>query len=317
MGKVIKANPPKESVALVLFVAAICISYIPHSLKTIDEAASVEVISAPLFPEVISTKTLGYIRITVAVVFLLATLRRVTKKGHTMIPNYASKSKLKPLPINLDGIRSQGMFTSLSWNLLTVSFALNGLITLYAVDHNTNGLLHSIVTHKWVLRFAIIIFEIAAPTSMLVSSVVRYALWPQAIKGVNGSKGFRRTVALMQHNANVIASLMEVGVLGHIPVRISDLVCAPVWGCIYISFTWFMTHRWVESGEPQFVYFFLDSTLGPKINCLVLVTLMVVLMLFYTLFTVIDEVFFRFDGDWLVNSFIVILVASALCRFRD
>ncbi len=90
--------------------------------------------------------------------------------------NYLKQSKLRTIPVNLDGIRSQVMFTAWSWNLLTLSFALNGIITLLSCSESTNSdtILHAIFHHKYTLRAALIMFEVAAPTSMLVSIVVRY-----------------------------------------------------------------------------------------------------------------------------------------------
>ncbi len=149
---------------------------------------------------------------------------------------------------------------------------------------------------------------------------IHIALWPQSIKGVNGSVGLRRPVALMQHNANIIASFMEVALLGRIPVRLSEIPFAPMWGIAYIFFTWFITHRLTDSGEPQFVYFFFDTTLGPKVNCLVLITLMVVQAIFYFLFTVIDDVLHHLgggDGGLYFNLLAVALMGSFSCRFRD
>ena len=147
--------------------------------------------------------------------------------------------------------------------------------------------------------------------------IICQALWPQAMKGPNGSIGLRRPVALIQHNLNVLAALMEVGVLGSIPIRLNDIAVAPLWCIVYVFFTWFMTHRLVKSSEPQFVYFFFDTTLGAKTNCFVLVTLMVVQAIFYLLFTILDDILMHLDKGLQFNIVIVILAASVSCRFRD
>lgn len=143
------------------------------------------------------------------------------------------------------------------------------------------------------------------------------ALWPQAMKGPNGSLGFRKPVALIQHNLNVLTALMEVGVLGSIPIRLNDIPVAPLWGIVYIFFTWFMTHRLVKTSEPQFVYFFFDTTLGAKTNCFVLIALMAVQAIFYILFTIIDDILVHLDKGLHFNILVVILAASVSCRFRD
>ena len=93
---------------------------------------------------------------------------------YVMRTKYLEKSKLKTVPIYLDGIRSQVMFTSWTCNLLTLSLAINGIITLLSESSDQNTIFHLIFHHKLMLRFAVIIFEICAPTSMLVSFVVRY-----------------------------------------------------------------------------------------------------------------------------------------------
>merc|ERR1719384_3100467 len=160
-------------------------------------------------------------------------------------------------------------------------------------------------------------FEVAAPTSMLVSVVVRYALWPQTIKGPNGSEGLRRPVALLQHNANILASFLEVAVLGRIPVRLTEIPFAPLWGIAYIFFTWIITHRLVDCGEPQFVYFFFDTTLGAKVNCAVIMALMVVQLVFFFLFSILDDVVHYVGGGLGFNLVVVLGVGSLCCRFRD
>jgi hypothetical protein len=94
-----------------------------------------------------------------------------------MRTNYLKKSKLKTLPINLDGIKSQVMFTSWCCNLSTLSLTINGIITLLSLNASSSAnakILKIIFFHRWMLRFAIIIFDIAAPTSMLIAFVVRY-----------------------------------------------------------------------------------------------------------------------------------------------
>lgn len=316
MEKVTFAPPPIESQLLVFTILFACVRSLPK-ISSIDEVATVSTIATPLFDHVISTKTLGWLRISIAALFFSATVYRMWNTGYVMRQNYLKQSKLRTIPIHLDGIRSQVMFTMWSWNLLTLSFALNGIICLLSESASSDTIFHTVFHHKWTLRIALIIFEVAAPTSMLVSVVVRYALWPQAMKGPNGSEGLRRPVALLQHNANILASIMEVALFGRIPVRLSEIPFAPMWGILYIFFTWFITHRLVESGEPQFVYFFFDTTLGAKTNCAVLITLMVVQAIFFFLFTVIGDALHHFGGGLYFNVLATALVGLFSCRFRD
>ncbi len=137
------------------------------------------------------------------------------------------------------------------------------------------------------------------------------------MKGPNGSLSLRRPYSLIQHNFNIVASLLEVGVLGKMPVRINEITLAPLWGIMYIFFTWFITHRLVETKEPQFVYFFLDTTLGARKYCFVLASLLVVEASFYLFFSIIDDVLVHFDQGYLFNASVVAIISSMCCRFRD
>ena len=223
--------------------------------------------------------------------------------------NYLKQSKLKSLPIDVSGFRSLYMFTCLAWNLLAISFCLNGSIVL--LIHYT--IVESI--HPWVLRFAIILFEIAAPTSMLVSAVVRYVLWPKALRG-KGTHILKTWDTLVQHNANIILSLVEIGLLGGLPIRLENWIAAPFFGICYIFFSWFMIHRLVPSGEPQVLYFFLDPTLG-LISTLAIVCLTVVLLLAYIIFAFVDDIMLHLGGGIVIHSLVVLAISSIFCRFKD
>ena len=100
--------------------------------------------------------------------------------------NYLKGSRLKTLPIILEGWKNQMMFTSWSWNLLGLSFAFSGLLTLY-VDNQSEEYdpseISSFPYMKWAPRISILLFETAAPAAMLVSVVVKYVLWPKALAG--------------------------------------------------------------------------------------------------------------------------------------
>lgn len=237
-----------------------------------------------------------------------------------MVP-YLKHSKLKRLPINLDGIRSQIMFTQWSFNLLTLSFLLNGLITLQtAYEENNNGqsipLLQPLM-HKVSLRCAILLFEVGAPASMLVSFVTKYALWPQSLRGPRGSVNLRKPVAIIEHNVNIIAALLEVGVLGRMPIRVEDFIIAPLYGTIYVLFMWALKDHLADSKEPQFVYFFLDTTLGKKWAVSILLGLLAILLFFYLVFTCLDDLLTFIGGGVKTNAIIISALATFFCRFRD
>jgi len=209
-------------------------------------------------------------------------------------------------------------FTSWSWNILGLSFAFSGLVTLFVEEHSQKydiGDISSFPYMHWALRGSILLFEISAPISMLVSAVVKYALWPKALKG-NGTAGLKRKAVLLQHNANVIMSLVEVGLLGGLPIRFTDMALAPMFGITYVFFAWGMRFQWVPSREPQFLYFFMDTTLG-KTSTIALVVLVVILTVFYGIFVVMADVILYLGGGLLVHSAIVVLISTLTCRFRD
>jgi hypothetical protein len=201
------------------------------------------------------------------------------------------------------------MFTCLSWVLLTISFFLNGSIVLLVHYRFVQSV------DRWVLMVAIIIFEIAAPISMLVSAVVRYVLWPKALRG-KGSHMLKSWDTLVQHNANIVLSLVEIGLLGGLPIRLDDWIAAPAFGICYIIFSWFMIHRLVPSGEPQVLYFFLDPTLGLK-STIALACLLIVLLLFYLIFSLIDDIMIHLGGGIIIHSIVIVGISSFVCRFND
>jgi hypothetical protein len=205
------------------------------------------------------------------------------------------------------------MFTSWSWNLLGVSFAFSGLLTLYVEDNYETLDLSNL---KWAFRTSALLFETVAPLTMLVSVVVTYALWPNALKGNNGTDSFKRTSVLIQHNVNAILSLLEIGFLGRLPVRFDDMALAPIFGIVYIFFSWGVRFSWVPSKDPQFVYFFLDTTLGKK-STYALAALVTVLIVFYSLFVLIDDVLSFLGGGVTLHLGIVSAISCLVCRFKD
>jgi len=213
------------------------------------------------------------------------------------------------------------MFTQWSFNVLTVSFILNGLITLQTASKEHNDGLGIILLqplmNKTPLSCAILLFEIGAPASMLVSFVTKYALWPQSLRAPHGSVNLRKPVAIIQHNANIIASLLELGVLGRMPIRLEDFIIAPLYGTIYVFFMWALKDHLADNKEPQFVYFFFDTTLGKKWAVLILLGLLAILLFFYLACTCLDDLMILFGGGAFTNAMIISALAAFCCRFRD
>jgi hypothetical protein len=206
----------------------------------------------------------------------------------------------------MTGFQTQLPFTSWSWNLLGVSFALNGTIALNSQNDIS----------PWLLRIALLVFEMAAPTALLVSFVIRYVIWPRALQQGNMTQ-LKSPMVLIWHNANVVMLLTEVCLLGgiHVDATARYFSVAPIFGTIYVFFTWYMIPRWSNEG-PQFIYFFFDTTLGLTTS-IALFMLLMVLMVFYGLFGALDHVLSNLQGGLIIHTLAVILVSSLVCRFRD
>jgi len=314
----VNGAPPLHSVILIGVVVALCISTIPNMLATIDGVATIEQCTSPLFPQLMTRKELGCIRCAFALLVFFVSLKRYFEVSVIEV-SYLKNTKLKRAPIDLGGLKTQAPFTSWSWNLLGLTFAHNGLLTLY-IDHCAkNGTLSNIQDSFFLtlsLRASIILFETAAPTTMLIAAVVRYGIWEQAKKNA-GSHNLKKTTIILQHNANVVMALTEVGLLGGLPVRFSDTAVAALWGVIYVIWAWAMRFSWLPSGDPQFLYFFLDTTLPGYTPSICLLILITILLVFYTLFVFVDDIMILFGGGPAVHTVVILATSSIVCRFRD
>jgi len=71
-----------------------------------------------------------------------------------------------------------------------------------------------------------------------------------------------------------------------------------------------------EGGGPQFLYFFLDTTLGWT-TTKALVALLAVLLTFFVAFSLIDDALFYLDGALLMHLTSCVLVSCLVCKIRD
>ena len=237
---------------------------------------------------------------------------------------YTPGSKLKPIkvrfrgffakpthPDDLVGFMTIAPYTKWCFFLLGVTFFLTGLIPFLVVHYGDDD---DFVLSPWLLRAALLLFECAGPMTLLVASVVRYAIWPIAIKMGADTKPFRTPRGLVEHNFNVLMALVEVGLLGGIPVRMTDFSVAPLFGIVYVLFSWSMVNKWAPPSEgPQYLYFFMDTTLGWKTTA-ALVVLLGVLTMFYGIFCMASH---YISGGIGVNSIAIAVVLSLVCRVRD
>lgn len=132
------------------------------------------------------------------------------------------------------------------------------------------------------------------------------------------AKQLKPATVLLQHNANTVFVLAEVAVLGGLPVRLQDIACAPLFGMTYIFYSYFMAERYCSApGDGiQYLYHFLDTTLGMRTSRNLLI-LLVILVGFSLMFAIMDALLDIMDGS--IGSKVpwMMLLMSMVCRVRD
>ena len=317
-GTVTNAPPPIHTLLVFIVAMLLCIWALP-TVENIDEFASIDTFSTSIFKEGLfdlSPLALGFTRMIFAIICMIITMVKMSR-GAKLKLTYLPGSQLPKGTIELKGLRTQGFFTSFAWNILGFYFFLSGSIPLL-VAYGREDVLHA---HPWLLRSALVAFEIAAPCAMLTSFVVTYALWPRAYKthGTSGTVSFRSIPGLFQHNANCLMVLLEVCLLGGVPVTISHAALAPLFAGFYQLFVWFMANYWVPKHGPVYLYFFLDTTLGKRTSIFIVVLLFVMLF-FFSSFALLEIAVTKIEeGNHgaLPNVAFVVLISSVLMKFRD
>lgn len=224
------APPPWHSVALIGSVAAIMIQMLP-SWEEIDQVATLQTFTKAQ-PWIGSALNLAIVRGVIALSIWATTLHVLLGPGWTQITNWKPGSKLKRnAKITLKGIKSMFPFTSWSWNLLGISYTLNALIAGCVATGNDQWI--GTVPNNALLRTALIAWEIAAPCAILVSTVIRYAIWEMVLHGSGDTTNLKAFRNVMMHNFNSVFVLAEVAMLGQLPVRFSEVSLAPLLGVVY------------------------------------------------------------------------------------
>lgn len=316
-----KAPVPLHSQVLVALMLASFLYLFPRT-ESIDEVATVETFTNVLFPEYTNLHTIIGFRLLFSYLILYDCVYTIFFGSWNQDTDYAPESKLKSISIPFRGILlqpdrsiSRGLltmssFTMISWLLLGITFFLAGMIPIF---HLTGYEISN-----WFLRISLLLFECAAPTTLLVSVVVRYALWPMAME--NGSANteiLQNPVTLMEHNGNLVMALSEVALLGGLPVRMQDFAVAPLFGILYVFFSWFMMDKWAPANNgPQFCYFFFDTTLG-WFSSLALLALLTVLALFYATFAAVDYFISEYSSGILSHVAAILAILAVSCRFSD
>jgi hypothetical protein len=318
IGFVRSASPPIHTVFVFLIAMSLCIWALP-TVESLDRYATIETFTTPIFKEGLlnlSPLALGVIRMVFAIICMVITIMKMNRCVNFKL-TYLSGSKLRKGTVDMKGMRTQGFFTSWAWNLLGFYFFLSGTISLLSY-YGREDVLH---VHPWIVRGALIAFEIAAPCAILTSFVVTYALWPQAYKthGASGTIGFKGVVNSFQHNVNTLMVLLEVCLLGGVPVKISHAALAPIFAGCYQLFLWCMTNYWMPKHGPLHLYFFMDTTLGKR-TTIFMVVLLVVMLFFFSAFALLEMAVTKIEeGNHgaLPNIACVFLISSLLMKFKD
>ena len=321
---VVRDTPPFHTMALVTLLIGFFVQRLP-SLESLDEIATIETFthvnfdSLPLGVVIAVRLILAAIMLgNAASVFLYGKWEADTdyfpgSKLH-VAKRIPFRGALHPEGNLFSGLQCVSTFTLWCWIVEGTSFLLAGMIPL----------VHLLLPNHapfspWVLRTAIILWETAAPVSILVSAVVKYALWPMAMEHGENVKLLKATGALLQHNLNSIAALVEVGLLGGLPVNLGHFAFPPLYGILYLLFSYAMMYSWVDdrSKGSQFFYPFFDSTLG-VMTSLALVALLAILSLSFGIFCAAGHVLTHTeDFVGLVPVAAIVLVSLSVCRVRD
>lgn len=191
--------------------------------------------------------------------------------------------------------------------MLGISFALSAYIGSQ-VDQGQD-------VAPWMVRLALILWEIAAPMTLLIGAVVKYALWPAQIEQSGTGDVFLTPRALLQHNANVIMAVAEAALMGGLPIQFSHLSISVLYGCSYVLFAWSSQLQWHGQG-PAFLYFFMDTTIGSELS-IALYVLLSVLMLFHGVFCGVETLLHMVGSSLLGHAAFAVVLCSLVCRFRD
>ena len=231
--------------------------------------------------------------------------------SNSLTPTYYPNSKLrKNVTFELRGVKNLFPFTMWCWNLLGLSFSFSA----YVGWRTGRGEQVS----PWVLRAALLLWEMAAPFTLFVGAIVKYVLWPTAFKhnGTVGTTNFRTWIAMCQHNVNVVMALSEVALLGGLPVKMSHISLSVLFGVAYVVFTWSIVNLWNPQTGPAFIYIFMDTTLG-AFATIALYALVGALMVFYGIFSGVEWLLELSASGLLGHIAFVVLLCMLVCKVRD
>jgi hypothetical protein len=299
--------PPWHASAFIGALLAVSVVFLP-SLESLDELANIDNFTKSIFPDLISLRMLAILRLLIAISIWLVTFQMIfNAPGWILYTNYKPHTKLKQTYIELERFKTLVPFTSWSWIMLGLSYSFNAAIALQ-VDMGMEHLIQ-----PWTLRCALILWELAAPFSLLVSAVIRYAIWPVALAGgkPHNLGSFRNQ---MMHNANSIYALSEMAIFGGLPMSVSHISIPCLVGCLYVFFAWGTCRvHGKPSDGPQYIYFFMDTTLE-RTTTIALAALVTTLVASFGVFIGIQSFVNLIGGNLLTNTLCAALMSSLVVR---
>jgi len=298
------ASPPWHSILFACMTVAACLYCFP-SLE-----ATPETFARRLFD--VRLEHLAVIRLAFGALIVFITIEAILGEGGIHTTAYLESSRLIRTPKRVTRFKTLFFFTSWAWNLLGIYFLSSGWIAWQLSRGSTN-------VSPLLLRTTLAAWELAAPFSFLVTTIVRYAIWPVVLKKTRDTSVLRSARTLIMHNGNVLMVLVESALLGAPPVYLSHVALSLLIASAYVVFAWCTTHMWTTPDKgPQFIYFFLDTTLPGYLSTWFLFILFLVLLFFYVLFCSFETVLNSLESTGIVgHTLFILLVSTCMMRWRD
>lgn len=299
------APPSPAVVGLMVVVFAACFQGLP-TLAELDDVGTYESLTGSSF---VSSETLAAARAALALVIFATQAILFFGPGWEEDITYPPGSKLKECKILIRRGGTLLWFTVWSWLLLGAYFAAAAWLHFFSSAN---------VAPPPVLRAVLVMWEVAAPNALLVTVVVTFVIWPE-MKEKGCSEGLSNPIVLLQHNLNSAAVLVSL-LVSSTPLRLGHAALAPLWGLAYVAFSWVMAPRIAPEHGAVYLYFFFDSTQGPKFGMVAHAALLACLGLFYAVAVGItlglEEATSR-GVPYMAQAAAVAGFTATICRIRD
>ena len=191
-------------------------------------------------------------------------------------------------------------FTPQAFSFFSVYFTLSCVVTFCDVLQ--------FEAPNWLRMLTSIVFEVALTQALIVSTVVTYVLYPQAVKHADVMEELIRRqfewAPLVMHCLNTYALVVDICL--HVRESHFTLFGFPLlYFCSYAVFSWYWYQR-----TNVFYYFFLN----PKWK---LSPIAYAGLLFFACVVSLGTIYLRNNASVAVLRVIFLAIAFFICRFRD